>query len=337
MNSSSSSESLSLAPSASPAPLVTLRQHYPDAALTAELLMVQGNQFVVRAELRRADQLLATGMAADANLEQAEDRARLRALDALGLRPVPQPLAVDVHLVTPEPVLPPEPEAELPPLPEEPPELAAEIHYDPAVEEPEPEPEVEAQPRPRRRRAAEPPVEVVSEPEPELEPPLPLMAMVAPEPVAPPSQAHDDWSEELADIEVELKRLGWTPEQQQEHLQRTYGRRSLALITDYADLVDFLGYLRGLPMAIAEPPAAPVAPTLAPVTSAAAPVAGLREGMMEQSLALVKRLAWTNRQAVDHLQRTYSKATRQDLTDAELQDFIAHLTRLAQETELAPF
>jgi len=329
VNSSSSSESLSLAPSASPAPLVTLRQHYPDAALTAELLMVQGNQFVVRAELRRADQLLATGMAADTNLEQAEDRARLRALDALGLRPAPQPLAVDVHLVTPEPVL--------SPLPEEPPELAAEIHYDPSVEEPEPEPEVEAQPRPRRRRAAEPPVEVVSEPEPELEPPLPLMAMVAPEPVAPPAQAHDDWSEELADIEVELKRLGWTPEQQQEHLQRTYGRRSLALITDYADLVDFLGYLRGLPMAIAEPPAAPVAPTLAPVTSAAAPVAGLREGMMEQSLALVKRLAWTNRQAVDHLQRTYSKATRQDLTDAELQDFIAHLTRLAQETELAPF
>jgi len=163
------------------------------------------------------------------------------------------------------------------------------------------------------------------------------MAMVAPEPVASPAQAHDDWSEELADIEVELKRLGWTPEQQQEHLQRTYGRRSLALITDYADLVDFLGYLRGLPMAIAEPPAAPVVPTPMPVASAAAPGAGLREGMMEQSLALVKRLAWTNRQAVDHLQRTYSKATRQDLTDAELQDFIAHLTRLAQETELAPF
>jgi hypothetical protein len=329
---------------------MALRQHYPDAALTAELLMVQGDQFVVRAELRRADQLLATGMAADANLEQAEDRARLRALDALGLRPAPQPLAVDVHLVTPEPVLPPEPEPELPPLPEEPPELAAEIHYEPPMEEPEPEIEVapepepvaEARPRPRRRRAEEPQPEETVMPEPE--PLLPLMAVAAPEPEPQPTAAHDDWSEELADIEVELKRLGWTQQQQQDHLQRTYGRRSLALITDYADLVDFLGYLRSLPMAIAEPPPPvvmpPVEPTPVPAPAAAEPVvaaAAPREAMMAETLALVKQLAWTNRQAVDHLQRTYGKATRQDLTDAELQDFLRTLTRLAQESDLAPF
>jgi DNA-nicking Smr family endonuclease len=48
----------------------------------------------------------------------------------------------------------------------------------------------------------------------------------------------DDWSEELTAIDFELKRIGWTREQERQYLERAFGHGSRHRLTRYADLVD---------------------------------------------------------------------------------------------------
>ncbi|MEH2078922.1 MAG: hypothetical protein V7K89_02570 [Nostoc sp.] len=54
----------------------------------------------------------------------------------------------------------------------------------------------------------------------------------------------------IAQTDVELQRLGWTPEQGQEHLIETYGKRSRFFLTD-EELHEFLQYLKSQPDPIA--------------------------------------------------------------------------------------
>lgn len=50
----------------------------------------------------------------------------------------------------------------------------------------------------------------------------------------------------IAEIDVEMRRLGWTREQGREHLIETYGKRARSLLTD-EQLVEFLEYLKSQP------------------------------------------------------------------------------------------
>ena len=63
--------------------LQQFRDRYPAASLTSDLLMVQGDQFVVKVTIQTQEAGTVTGMAVDTNLEAAEDRARQRAIEAL--------------------------------------------------------------------------------------------------------------------------------------------------------------------------------------------------------------------------------------------------------------
>ena len=56
-----------------------------------------------------------------------------------------------------------------------------------------------------------------------------------------------DWSEDLAQISVELKRLNWDSKQEQEYLERTFNKSSRDDIIDHGELMDYLGYLQALP------------------------------------------------------------------------------------------
>lgn len=68
-----------------PALLARFRAMYPAASLIADLLMVQNGRYVVRASVVMGGLTLATGLAESASIEEAEDRARGRSLQALGL------------------------------------------------------------------------------------------------------------------------------------------------------------------------------------------------------------------------------------------------------------
>lgn len=59
-----------------------------------------------------------------------------------------------------------------------------------------------------------------------------------------------DLSDVIAKTDVELQRLGWTPEQGREHLIKTYGKRGRTLLTE-EELHGFLKYLQSQPDPIA--------------------------------------------------------------------------------------
>ncbi|MDZ8184289.1 MAG: hypothetical protein RMX96_05420 [Nostoc sp. ChiSLP02] len=59
-----------------------------------------------------------------------------------------------------------------------------------------------------------------------------------------------DLSDVIAKTDVELQRLGWTPEQGREHLITTYGKRGRTLLTE-EELHGFLKYLQSQPDPIA--------------------------------------------------------------------------------------
>ncbi|MEH2319378.1 hypothetical protein [Nostoc sp.] len=59
-----------------------------------------------------------------------------------------------------------------------------------------------------------------------------------------------DLSDVIAKTDVELQRLGWTPEQGREHLIKTYGKRGRTLLTE-EELHGFLKYLQSEPDPIA--------------------------------------------------------------------------------------
>ncbi|MCS7292838.1 MAG: hypothetical protein RMI89_07675 [Gloeomargarita sp. SKYBB_i_bin120] len=93
--------------------LETFRQKYPLGCLTSELLQIHQGQYLVRVTVQVGGVTLATGLGSGGSIEAAEDRARERALMALGLSPKetprpappttePEPVAVPTTPAAPE-------------------------------------------------------------------------------------------------------------------------------------------------------------------------------------------------------------------------------------------
>jgi len=55
-----------------------------------------------------------------------------------------------------------------------------------------------------------------------------------------------DLSDVIAKTDVEMERLGWTPQQGREYLIQTYGKRGRTLLSE-EELLDFLNYLESIP------------------------------------------------------------------------------------------
>ncbi|PZV17277.1 MAG: hypothetical protein DCF22_03695 [Leptolyngbya sp.] len=80
-----------------------LQKHYPTSALVTELVQIHQERFIVKAIVLISGAAIATGMAESANLETAEDQARLRVLDLLGISVVSKTFNLD-SLTAPEPL-----------------------------------------------------------------------------------------------------------------------------------------------------------------------------------------------------------------------------------------
>ncbi len=102
----------------------------------------------------------------------------------------------------------------------------------------------------------------------------PLESPPAPSPLDTtpnPAPLVEDWGESLAQLDVEVRRLGWTPQQEADYLQAHYGHPSRDYVTEYSELLDLIQALKAIP----KPPLTPVAPPAAvsPSPSATAPTA----------------------------------------------------------------
>lgn len=280
--------------------LAQFQSRYPMANLISELSTIHQDSYVVRAVVRVGNTILATGLAAAQDVEAAEDRAKLRALEALGMliSDTPNPAApINTGLPLSQPPAPsrfnnqwsaiplpddsvsqdaiaPDLETTLPavssktpgavaaleveglaPLPNpmasvatppekmEPPSIVADL-YAHITEDEGSSLEVDSEPidlskimmpasqlvgkTPRRK--AEP----ISEPEP----------TPSPEPELPPATL--DFSDILAQTDVELRRLTWDAKKGREYLKKTYSKRSRAELSE-TELYDFLDYLKAQP------------------------------------------------------------------------------------------
>lgn len=252
-----------------------LQARYPTSSLLTELVQVHEGLFVVRALVQVGGTAIATGMAAAASVELAEDQARVRALSLLGIvtdgvEPASiQPMTlINGNGFASKPAIANNPwlnsaplETPLPVSPFIPPkELIDDAPTFDVEDEEASEPEYLAS-EPEYLHDAEDFVHSapdLPEPEPELVQPDPRSlkptntakpqkpSKSEKETPSPTKEAADDLSSLIAMTDVEMDRIGWTKQEGREYLKRTYGKSTRQRL-DEGELMDFLNYLRALP------------------------------------------------------------------------------------------
>ncbi len=225
--------------------ITQFQTRYPFGSLTSELLMVHGDTYVIRAIAQVGSVVVATAMATHTELEQAEDRAKMRVLATLNLSPktelAQEPAPSTTHKESSNPT----PNADSSePLRQSAPLPASFVSSGRPSTDPLP-PIDETIPGLDLLSPTDHPPAAWSEPEQTLA--KPRLALAQPSELQPQSSAEEtltpqDLSDIIAKTSVELRRLGWTDKQGREHLQNTYGKRSRQQLTD-PELVDFLRYL----------------------------------------------------------------------------------------------
>jgi hypothetical protein len=253
---------------------------YPTGALISELLQIHEGKFVVRALVQVGNTTLSTGLAAAYTPEMAEDSARVRALEVLGIYPqlnsIEQTQEVHAELMSPPSTRVVQPETVLQAAPtnrvanSQQNILQASFLEDTVEFSPVPS----QKPGRKQRQTAD---VALSHPEVDGNRPdsysdyteLPSSSYSSEKTSGRPSRKSAgstskgrtmetvaqapplDLSDAIAQTTVEMKRLGWTEVQGRNHLQRTYGKRSRQQLTD-EELLDFLRYLESQPTVTSE-------------------------------------------------------------------------------------
>ena len=150
-----------------------------------------------------------------------------------------------------------------------------------------------------------PPASAAAPPAPPAPAPLPQQPQLPQLPVEPAADP-DDWSEELAELDVQLQRLGWDRSQESIYLQRAFGHPSRNRLTAYADLAAYLRAVRGL-----NPGSSP--------ESAAIPLR--RSELLSQCEQLLASLGWDAGRGRQFLEQHFQLASRQQLGDEQLLQF----------------
>ena len=242
--------------------------------IRAELCHVDTLRCVVRAEAWDNDQCIGSCLGEAATAEDAEDRARAR-LNNL----VSQGMSSEVASAAAASI------------------TSAEQRPDPPIRVgsslPTEQPTPTEQPRPASGSGTAEPVPINPKPE----------------TAQPPSESPtdpEDWSEELTSIDLELKRIGWGREQEQQYLERAFGHASRHRLTRYADLVAYLRQLRQLQQG--DQP-----------DQSSVPIR--RSDLITQGDAMLKQLNWSGDQARAFLNQHLQANSRQQLSDEQLLQF----------------
>lgn len=134
----------------------------------------------------------------------------------------------------------------------------------------------------------------------------PAAAAAEPAVLEEPAADPEDWSAELARIDLALKRIGWQRDQEGLYLERAFGHPSRSRLTTYNDLLAYLRLVEQLETG-ADPRTAPV-----PLR---------RADLLEQSNALLGQLGWDALRGRQFLEQQLGRGSRQQLNDAELLQF----------------
>ena len=247
--------------------------------LEVQLVHADSSSRVVLVQARRGALLVDGALGEAATAEEAEDRARQRLTARLTPKPPPGAAA------TPAPASP-APSAR-PSKPAPSPQLQRES-------------ESESPSESKSLSGSEP--LLTASPSPHQEHPSPPAAQAPEEPPADP----EDWSSELARLDLELQRLGWDRDQEAIYLERVFNHPNRNRLTSYGDLLAYLQALEGF------------APGTDPAT---APAPLRRRELLSQSDALLGQLQWDPGRGRAFLEQHFSHTSRQQLSDAQLLQF----------------
>ncbi|MEA5416963.1 hypothetical protein [Synechococcus sp. BA-132 BA5] len=167
-------------------------------------------------------------------------------------------------------------------------------------------------PAPPARPSSPPPEPAPLTPAPEpqsKEPQPPPQPEASPEPPPTPEGRQEDpqdWSAELAHLDLQMRRLGWDRDKEATYLQRSFGHPSRDRITVYADLIAYLQAMEAL-----EPGSDP----------AAASVPLRRADLLDQCNQLLQQLGWDGSRGRSFLEQHLGVSSRQQLKDADLLRF----------------
>ncbi len=227
-------------------------QHrYPTGTLISELLTIHQGQYVVRVVVQVGGSVMTTAMAAAESVEQAEDRAKLRALEAIGLRLSNLP-TTPLPSLTPLPSMPGSELSDLSGSPGKPRKTGSPaLAPSPPVKRPQSDPSPDWSNAPDPGVAAQPPIsesspDLLTDPSSVESLPVDPERSPLPEPDPFPVSEPQDYSDIIAQIGIQMDRVGWSKEQGRDYLQSRYNKKSRQQLT-YAELIDFLAYLESLP------------------------------------------------------------------------------------------
>jgi hypothetical protein len=176
------------------------------------------------------------------------------------------------------------------------PQIPSEPQTKPQIQAPSPKPEQALLPEP-----ATPPAAGPNDAEPKL-PPFQKLEL----PSAEQGSEPEDWSSELAGLDLQLQRLGWTRDEEAIYLERAFSHPSRNRLTSYVDLVAYLKALEAL-----SPGANP----------GNAPIPLRRKDLLSQCDQLLGQLQWDASRGRSFLEQHFSLSSRQQLNDTQLLHF----------------
>ncbi len=234
--------------------LAQFQNLYPNGSIISELIEIFQGKYIVRVSIQLEGITKATGMAGAETVEAAEDQARDRAFTVLGIKNLPVEATKSASpSVTPPPIKPALQESQpLPPVSNTntaiytPPFLEEQI--DTQVTKPEIFPHQEPESRPLA--LAEVPPSNVTPFTPRSYTPYEDTGVQSAIGKNKRRNEPVNLSDVIAQTDVEIERLGWTPEQGKDYLVKTYSKRGRSLLSE-EELRNFLTYLKSQPDPIA--------------------------------------------------------------------------------------